>query len=98
MFDKTGTLTKGVFNVTEIHPENITEEELLRLTAYAESYSTHPINKSLKEAYGKPIDNTVVTDVKELSGHGVSATVDGRAVLLRKPETDGRISHHLRCT
>lgn len=81
VFDKTGTLTEGVFNVTEIHTENVDDQELLRMAAYAESYSTHPISKSLKDAYGKQIDNSKVTDVKELSGHGVSATVDGHNVL-----------------
>lgn len=79
--DKTGTLTKGVFEVTHIEAVNgISDEELLELAAYVESYSNHPISKSLKESYGKQIDTTRVTDVEEISGHGVSAVVDGRKV------------------
>ena len=75
--DKTGTLTKGVFQVTEIHPEGgMSEADLLEKAALVESYSNHPISKSLKEAYGKEIDNNRVTDAKEISGHGVSAVVD----------------------
>lgn len=80
VFDKTGTLTEGVFQVTQICPQGIEKEELLRYAAYAESYSTHPISKSLKEAYGKDIDNTLVNDVQEISGHGVSAVVEGHLV------------------
>lgn len=79
--DKTGTLTKGVFQVTEIHPEGgMSEADLLEKAALVESYSNHPISKSLKEAYGKEIDNNRVTDAKEISGHGVSAVVDGHEV------------------
>ncbi len=83
--DKTGTLTKGVFEVTRIAPvDKITEEMLLELAAYAESYSNHPISRSLKEAYekrtGKQIDAASVSDVEEISGHGVSAVIDGRKV------------------
>lgn len=79
--DKTGTLTKGVFQVTEIHPvSGMTEADLLEKAALVESYSNHPISKSLKEAYGKEIDNNRVTDAKEISGHGVSAVVDGHEV------------------
>ena len=79
--DKTGTLTKGVFQVTEIHPEGgMSETDLLEKAALVESYSNHPISKSLKEAYGKEIDNNRVTDAKEISGHGVSAVVDGHEV------------------
>jgi len=80
VFDKTATLTKGVFNVQEIHPEGITKEELLELTSYAESYSNHPISNSLKQAYGKEIDNGRISDVEEISGHGVIAAVDGKKV------------------
>jgi Cd2+/Zn2+-exporting ATPase len=80
VFDKTGTLTKGVFNVQEVHPEGVSKEELLELTAYAESYSNHPISSSLKQAYGKEIDNGRISDVEEVSGHGVIATVDGKKV------------------
>jgi Cd2+/Zn2+-exporting ATPase len=81
VFDKTGTLTKGVFNVQEIHPAGISQEELLELTAYAESYSNHPISASLKRAYGKDIDNGRIIDVEEIPGHGVSAAIDGKKVL-----------------
>lgn len=79
--DKTGTLTKGVFQVTEIHPvSGMTEADLLEKAAFVESYSSHPISKSLKEAYGREIDNNRVTDAREISGHGVSAVVDGHEV------------------
>ena len=77
VFDKTGTLTKGVFNVTAIHPDQCDEDRLLEVAALAESYSDHPISRSLKEAYGKDIDNSRVTDVEEIAGHGVRAKVDG---------------------
>ena len=80
MFDKTGTLTKGVFNVTAIHPDRYSEGELLELAALAESYSDHPISRSLKDAYGMEIDAARVSDVEELSGRGVKAQVDGRLV------------------
>ena len=83
--DKTGTLTKGVFEVTQIEAAGaIAEEELLEMAAYAESYSGHPISRSLKEAYekrtGRQIDTAKVSDVEEISGHGVSAVIDGRKV------------------
>lgn len=81
VFDKTGTLTKGVFNVQEIHPEGVSKEELLELTAHAESYSNLPISLSLKRAYSKEIDNGRISDVEEISGHGVIATVDGKKVM-----------------
>lgn len=81
VFDKTGTLTKGVFNVQEIHPEGVSKEELLELTAHAESYSNHPISLSLKRAYSKELDNGRISDVEEISGHGVIATVDGKKVM-----------------
>ena len=77
VFDKTGTLTKGVFNVTAIHPGECSEERLLELAALAESYSDHPISRSLREAYGREIDAGRVTDVEEIAGHGVRAEVDG---------------------
>lgn len=81
VFDKTGTLTKGVFDVTGIYPgQGFTEEELLEYAAYAESYSNHPISKSLKNAYGKELDASNVSDVEEISGHGVTARVNGRQV------------------
>ena len=79
--DKTGTLTKGVFEVTDVHPENgFNRDELLKYAVYAESYSTHPISKSLKEAYGKDADSGKVEDVHEISGHGVTAMVEGKNV------------------
>ena len=80
VFDKTGTLTKGVFNVTAIHPDSFTEGELLELAALAESYSDHPISRSLKEAYGKELDTARVTSTEELSGRGVRAVIDGKTV------------------
>ena len=80
VFDKTGTLTRGVFNVTAIHPDHRGEAQLLELAALAESYSDHPISRSLKEAYGKELDASRVSNVEELSGRGVRATVDGRQI------------------
>ena len=80
VFDKTGTLTKGVFNVTAIHPDKISEAELLELAAYAESYSDHPISRSIREAYGEDIDQNRVGAVEELAGRGVRAEIDGRNV------------------
>ena len=80
VFDKTGTLTRGVFNVTAIHPDHCDEGQLLELAALAESYSDHPISRSLKEAYGKEIDASRVSGAEELSGRGVRATVDGRII------------------
>jgi len=106
VFDKTGTLTKGIFNVREIHPEGISKEELLELTAYAESYSNHPISNSLRRAYGKEIDGERITDVEEISGHGVIAMIDekkvaaGNVKLMEKlnipcsnDEVDGTVIH-----
>ena len=81
VFDKTGTLTKGVFKVQKIHSEKIKPEELLKLAAYAESYSNHPISLSLKEAYKKDIDIEKISQVEEISGHGVSAAVENIKVL-----------------
>ncbi len=81
VFDKTGTLTKGVFKVQNIHSEKIKPEELLKLAAYAESYSNHPISLSLKEAYKKDIDIEKISQVEEISGHGVSAAVENIKVL-----------------
>jgi len=80
--DKTGTLTKGVFEVTKTVAEGISEEELLRYAAHAESYSSHPISISLKNAYGKDIDQSSVTDVTEIAGHGVKAVVSGDEVAI----------------
>ncbi len=80
VFDKTGTLTKGTFKVTAVHPDQINEENLLELAALAESYSEHPISRSLREAYRQPVDTSRVSEVEEISGHGVRAKVDGREV------------------
>ena len=80
VMDKTGTLTKGVFEVTKVQAVDISEEELLEMTAMAEAFSNHPISRSLKEAYGKPIDTSLVSDVEEISGHGVKANVSGKVV------------------
>ena len=80
--DKTGTLTKGVFEVTDVKTANsYKKDELLKLAAYAESYSTHPISKSIRNAYGNDIDTGIVSDIEEISGHGISADVEGRKVL-----------------
>ena len=81
VFDKTGTLTRGTFTVSAIHPEVVSEEELLEYAAMAEIYSNHPISRSIKTAYGKEIDESAVKDVEELSGLGVRAVVRGRTVL-----------------
>ena len=80
VMDKTGTLTEGVFKVTKVVPNDIAEDELISLTAMAEVYSNHPISKSLKEAYGKPIDSSRVSDVQEISGQGIKATVSGKLI------------------
>ena len=80
VFDKTGTLTRGVFEVTGVHHNTLEEERLLEYTALAESASSHPISKSLQTAYGKPLDRSRVTDIQEISGEGVTALVDGKAV------------------
>lgn len=80
VFDKTGTLTKGVFNVTAVHPDRVSEARLLELAALAESYSDHPISRSLREAYGKELETRRVSDVEELSGRGVRAEIDGHTV------------------
>ncbi len=77
VFDKTGTMTQGVFEVRGIHHNTMEEEKILEYAALAESFSNHPISKSLKIAYGKDIDQTRVTDVQEISGHGINAKVDG---------------------
>ena len=80
VFDKTGTLTKGTFKVVDVNAKEITRDELIELTALAESQSTHPISRSIQEHYGKEIDHNRVCEVQEISGKGISATVDGRAV------------------
>ena len=80
VFDKTGTLTRGVFEVAGVFNNSIEPDELLELAAYAECYSDHPISKSLKAAYGKPIDKQRVGEVHEISGNGVTAQIDGKTV------------------
>ncbi len=80
VFDKTGTLTQGVFEVSGIHHSEVSDEELVEYAALAESASSHPISKSLQRAYGKEIDRSRVSDIKEISGQGVIATVDGKRV------------------
>ena len=77
VFDKTGTMTQGVFEVSGIHHSTIPEEQLLEYAALAECSSSHPISKSLQKAYGKPLDRSRVTEIEEISGHGVIARVDG---------------------
>ena len=80
VFDKTGTLTRGVFEVSGVYNNTVDEAVLLEYAAYAECYSDHPISKSLKTAYGKPIDPERVADVHEISGNGVTAVFDGKSV------------------
>ena len=81
VFDKTGTMTQGVFEVNGIHHSTIENDQLLEYATLAESYSTHPISKSLQKAYGKPVDKTRIKDVKEISGHGVIAKIDNITVM-----------------
>ncbi|WP_455056473.1 heavy metal translocating P-type ATPase [Jutongia sp.] len=80
VFDKTGTLTQGVFAVTSIHPAGMSQAELLEYAALAESYSSHPISKSLQKAYGKSADQNRIGEVEEISGNGVKAAIDGKEV------------------
>lgn len=80
VFDKTGTLTKGVFIVTAIHPQIISEKDLLEIAAYAEAYSVHPIAQSIRNYYGKEIDRSRIENVSEISGKGISAIIDGKKV------------------
>lgn len=80
VFDKTGTLTKGSFAVSKILPVGMKEPQFLELAAYAEDYSNHPISLSIKKAYGKKIDSSRITDVKEIAGHGVQSIIDGKIV------------------
>ncbi|HZJ99831.1 MAG TPA: heavy metal translocating P-type ATPase [Tissierellaceae bacterium] len=82
VFDKTGTLTKGVFKVTEVKAQkNFTKDELIKLAAYAESFSNHPIAKSILNAYAKEVDKELIDEYEEILGHGVKVTVEGREVL-----------------
>lgn len=80
VFDKTGTLTQGVSAVSSIYPEGMSEDQLLEYAALAESYSSHPISRSLQKAYGKGIDKNRIADVEEISGNGVKAAIDGKEV------------------
>lgn len=83
VFDKTGTLTKGVFNVTEIVPENdYTKEELIEIAAYAEVYSNHPIANSIKKSYGKEINKALVESYEEIPGHGTKVVIGGKEILV----------------
>ncbi len=82
IFDKTGTLTKGVFEVQKVKPVGISEEELLKMAAYSEYYSNHPISKSIKKAYGKEIDEKQIVKAQELSGFGISARIGEQDVLI----------------
>lgn len=100
VFDKTGTLTQGVFQVNAIHHNTLPEEKLLEYAALAESASSHPISKSLKEAYGKPLERSRITDIEEISGNGVIAQVDnlciaaGNAKLMKRLKIDYKDCHH----
>lgn len=80
VFDKTGTLTKGVFNVTAIHPDTVSEQQLLELAALAECYSDHPISRSIKETYNKEIDLGRINNAEEIAGYGVKTVIDGKNV------------------
>ena len=91
VFDKTGTLTKGVFEVAGVHHNTMEEAKILEYAALAESFSTHPISRSLKTAYGKEIDQNRVTDVEEISGNGVTAKVDGISVAVGNTKLMKRI-------
>lgn len=82
VFDKTGTLTEGVFNVQKINSIEISEDDLLEIAAYAEWYSNHPIAKSIKSAYNKEVEAVKIEDVKEISGKGIRAIIDGKTVLV----------------
>lgn len=82
VFDKTGTLTEGIFEVQKIETVNISKEELLEVAAIAENFSSHPIAKSIKKAYSKEIDKKRITDIQEVSGKGIVATIDGKKVLV----------------
>lgn len=101
VFDKTGTMTQGVFEVSGIHHASIDQDQLLEYAALAESYSTHPISKSLQNAYGQEIDRHRVEDVQEISGHGVIAKVDHHSVavgnmkLMKKVGAYAKECHHI---
>lgn len=101
VFDKTGTMTQGVFEVSGVHHHTMEEEKVLEYAALAESYSSHPISKSLQKAYGKPVDQNRVSDVQEISGNGVIAKVDGievaagNAKLMKKLGIDYQECHSI---
>lgn len=80
--DKTGTLTKGIFEVQKVEAENMPYQELIKIVAHAENYSSHPIATSIKKAYGKEIDTKIITDTKEIAGRGIEAQIDGKKVLV----------------
>ncbi|MBP0989604.1 MAG: cadmium-translocating P-type ATPase [Oscillospiraceae bacterium] len=82
VFDKTGTLTTGAFSVSDVIPAGVSENELLRLAAHAEAFSNHPISNSIKSFYGTPLDLSLVSDAEELPGYGISATVEGKKMLV----------------
>lgn len=82
VFDKTGTLTEGVFEVQKVNPVELIEEELIAIAAHAEHYSNHPISKSVKNAYGKEIDESRIGDIKEIPGKGIDVKIDGKDVLI----------------
>ena len=92
VFDKTGTLTKGVFEVSGIHHNELENEKLIELAAHAECASSHPISKSLQRAYGKPIDRSRVSDIEEISGHGLTATVDGMEIAIGNDKLMDRLN------
>ena len=96
VFDKTGTLTRGVFEVTEIHHNALDEAKVLEYAALAECASSHPISKSLQKAYGKPVDRSRVTDIQEISGHGVVANVDGHTVAAGNSKLMRKLEVHYR--
>ena len=101
VFDKTGTMTQGVFEVSGIHHNEMSDEKLLEYAALAECSSSHPISKSLQKAYGKPVDRNRVTDIEEISGNGVIAKVDGVSVaagnakLMKKLGVTYQECHHV---
>ena len=96
VFDKTGTLTQGVFEVTAVHHNALDEAKVLEYAALAECASSHPISKSLQKAYGKPIDRSRVTDIQEISGHGVVANVDGHTVAAGNSKLMRKLDVHYR--
>ena len=96
VFDKTGTLTQGVFEVTAVHHNALDEAKVLEYAALAECASSHPISKSLQKAYGKPIDRSRVTDIQEISGHGVVANVDGHTVAVGNSKLMRKLEVHYR--